>query len=508
MDETRKNNSENDTFSVASLDPGIEKAAVGWALLDSELLIKMVEVSDFLGIKQDSSKIVFECILESYSVLRKAFNAKEILGMESAYTEATGKLKEALSDCQAQVAYYSLDTVKTAMRQHVCKNLVKKSLSGIGRNSANKSAETYEAEAVKMLQGILRNPFSAKMPEKFGDIFVEWGENAEEMGRGVATLGCAQLDLMVNAQALCPDGKTLSLLPGTTTAILAPTGTGKTTFLVTAICANLKLGKNVLLITHEMTGPQVKSIIRRCMHGQSANSMVDYLRNPENKKTIIEKEELIKKNLTFLSLVEDTLSAEACVQQIKKWVELKQTEGNPYHLVVDDYPGLLQSTTFAKQEARNYIGNLYRNFVKMARAINIPLLVSIQTNREASKKNARTGNHQNSSSLVDKNDMAESFQMSQDVSTVLTLNRTPNDILNGTVTILCDKTKSTDEGSVMTIQCDYSKGRVFEDDSGAYIYNYKMAGEISDMIDFSKIKRNEIKRFSNSDIVQMLKEKK
>lgn len=288
------------------------------------------------------------------------------------------------------------------------------------------------------------------------------------------TFGIKTLD-----QCLTPYAKNGSLLPGDTTVLLAPSNVGKTTTLLNVIRANIKRGKRVLFLTHEGRPEDIRnklwclmlSVVEKEENQSRFITMPDLLKNwtnPAFQKEMEMMAKFISKYLTYIPMNKAGLT----VEDVATVVQRKQEEslakfGVGYSLLVDDYPAKLLTEQSGGNWARRHIDALtYNYFVQMALQHKMHSLVVVQTNREGSKVNKGVG----SDRLLEMEDVAESWDVMTQATSVISLNRTPDDKNQHRMKFHICKSRSSEVGITVVSRSRFSSYITHHDNLESFYY--------------------------------------
>lgn len=282
------------------------------------------------------------------------------------------------------------------------------------------------------------------------EAFVKGQKNDLENG---ITFGCPQLDYKLNPSA--PNG---ALLRGDTTVILAPSNIGKTTALVTVAAHNILAGKDVLFLTHEGRPEDIKFKVLCCILQVTRE---EFLKLYATDKWFRTRANLvsntIKAHLTYIAFNKPFANIKEVEALVRREQELrKNTKGKGYDLLIDDYPALLYTEGLLSGQMQKRISDeqVYGCFVSMALDYGFHCLLAVQTNREGSKVNRGQGV---STRLLTMEDVMESWGVMTKATNVLTMNRSPADMIKQRVTFYLCKSRSSDTGWAFTCQSNYSK---------------------------------------------------
>jgi hypothetical protein len=171
---------------------------------------------------------------------------------------------------------------------------------------------------------------------------------------------------------------------------------------------------------------------------------------------------LITKNLVQIDMQRPGMTVEEVISTARTHNErLKNERGHGFRLFVDDYPAILNtdSTNNVRMERRQKDAYVYRYFVDYAGAEKMHALLAIQTNREGSKVNKRMGEHKNKRQLLTLEYVQEAYEVTNSATNIITLNRSPQDIVQDLVTFLICKSRSSETNVAITCRSNYRHAR-------------------------------------------------
>lgn len=268
----------------------------------------------------------------------------------------------------------------------------------------------------------------------------DWLVQEQERKDLAVTTGCGALDYALGG----------GLFKRETTAIMAPTNTGKTTFMVTVLRHALASGKRVLFFTHEGRPEAIRLSILTALVGIPRHKLYEFYQTPLGKTQIDNASKLMETHLTYIpySFTGKMFVENVVEEAVKRQQDAIDREEQPYDIVIDDYPKKLKSKyrSGSKDMAyRTELAEVYDEFNHLAQEINVHCLLAIQTNRAGAKQNKDT----KSDTLLDLEAIDESYGVAQNMGNVIALNRSPQDmkmnIINYTIT------KSRNEGTHVTV---------------------------------------------------------
>jgi replicative DNA helicase len=283
------------------------------------------------------------------------------------------------------------------------------------------------------------------------EVFV--AQQKSDLQNGI-TFGCPQLDAKLNPSA--PAG---ALLRGDTTVVLAPSGTGKTTTLITVATHNILRGKSVLFITHEGRPEDIKFKILCCILQTTREEFLSlYSSSKSFRRKANYFSNAIKANLTYIAFNHAFASIHDVERLIRREQDLRilsSSNGQGYDLLIDDYPALLYTDGLRSGQLQKRISDeqVYGCFVSMALDFGFHCLVAIQTNREGSKVNRGQGVNR----LLTMEDVMESWGVMTKATNVLTINRSPTDMAKNRVIFYLCKSRSSETDFAFCCKSDYSR---------------------------------------------------
>lgn len=268
-------------------------------------------------------------------------------------------------------------------------------------------------------------------------------------------------------ELLLPEGNGVGcLLPGTTTTLVGPINAGKTTVMMTVICANIAAGKKVLYIPHEGNPNELQAKFLCCMLDRNLDWLnehvpllhVDSGLTDEQVRAVrhIRGGQARLRNLTFMPMIRQGLCVEeVCGSIRRKNDELAHAAGVGYHMVVSDYPAKLdtEKAKMGKLEHRHKLEEIYMSLNRLAEEIGFHHLNGAQVNREANKINKGMKGYEKR--LLEMEDFAEAFGPMADTATVITINRDATAEAQERVSLHCAKSRTSAKGWTVVCRSRY-----------------------------------------------------
>lgn len=320
-------------------------------------------------------------------------------------------------------------------------------------NALKKANNAWNSQNIKDCHSIMMDAVKEVTSTSFdrGEVvdFNDFSDLQNDTSRTAAlTTGLKLLD-----EALLSNATNGGLLLGETTTVLAPVNVGKTSFLLTVLCEQIRRGKDCLLITLEGTTSQIVNRIKSNMLNATYDELRAMCLTEEGRNKLLESSALIKKHCKFLpynkpgGTIEDLEPIIAHLQE----AEIVEKEKG-FDMLVCDYPAILGTDQNKKGNLvrRDVETIVYRTFSQIAAAYNLHALLAIQTNREGSKINKKISGDR----LLEIEDVRETFDVMALSHNVVTLNRSPFQKLNNMMTFNIAKSRSSVGGTAITVRTD------------------------------------------------------
>ena len=251
------------------------------------------------------------------------------------------------------------------------------------------------------------------------------------------------------------------------------TVTHNTSTMISVVCANIERKKRVLLLVHEGDDTDIRDMLLENLLGMDKRGLWSLRTTAHGRQILLMMEQQLKTYLTFLPYIKAQMTVEDVIPQIRRLCDDADSEGRSYDLLADDYPELLLSehAKAARMEERARIMSVYQIFAQLASELNVHCLVNAQTNRAGSTANRQEDR------LLGLEDVAESFGIVQKMTNVITLNRSPGDMLKNRITFHIVKSRSGATGRAVVARSDFTKCITHSDREGfgsVWYYGNKM----------------------------------
>ncbi|MAH42634.1 hypothetical protein CL614_02815 [archaeon] len=250
--------------------------------------------------------------------------------------------------------------------------------------------------------------------------------------------------------------------------ITAPTGVGKSHFLVHVGSEALRAGKNVIHYTFELSERSVGLRYDSNLCSISSNDIV------ERKDEVIE-----KYNNSELGrlIIKEYPTGSASILTIRNHIEKLLLKSFVPSLVIIDYADIMRSSR-TYDSLRHELKLVYEELRNLAMELNIPIWTASQANRDAAN-----------SDIVGLENMSEAYGKAMVADVVLSLSRKPAEKASGHGRLFIAKNRAGRDGLLFPIKIDCS------------------ISKISIIEDSSEMTINEVINYDNRDMKNILREK-
>ena len=221
--------------------------------------------------------------------------------------------------------------------------------------------------------------------------------------------------------------------------VTAPTGVGKSHFLVHVGAEALKVGKNVIHYTFELSERAVGLRYDSHLCDIPSNDIVD------RKDEVIENYE--NKDLGKL-IIKEYPTGSATVMTIRNHIEKLLLKGFVPGLIVIDYADIMRSSR-SYDSLRHELKLVYEELRNLAMDMNFPVWTASQANREASN-----------ASVVGLENMSEAYGKAMVADVVVSLSRKPMEKSTGMGRLFVAKNRAGRDGILFPIYLDTSMSKI------------------------------------------------
>jgi len=220
--------------------------------------------------------------------------------------------------------------------------------------------------------------------------------------------------------------------------IVGSTGGGKSHFLVSVGAEALRVGKNVVHYTFELSETNVGIRYDSNLCNISSGDVV------ENKETV---SNFYKDNKLGRLIIKEYPTGTASVQTIRNHIEKLSLKGFMPSLIIIDYADIMRSSrTF--DSLRHELKLVYEELRNLSMELNLPIWSASQANREAAN-----------SDVVGLENMSEAYGKAMVADVILSISRKASEKAEGTGRIFVAKNRAGRDGLLfpMTIDTSMSK---------------------------------------------------
>lgn len=299
------------------------------------------------------------------------------------------------------------------------------------KEALEKAVELIATDNLDSVMDLMKNALSAGTPSSVGHDFFEDAEARFIRTRRVTCpTGLHQID----AQDILNGG----LGRGEIGVIIANTGVGKSHFLVQMGAEALRVGKNVVHYTFELSETAVGLRYDSNLCGIPSGDVID------------RKEEVInfyKENQLGRLIIKEYPTGTASVQTIRNHIEKLLLKSFVPSLIVIDYADIMKSSR-KFDSLRHELKLVYEELRNLSMELNVPIWTASQANRDASN-----------SEIVGLENMSEAYGKAMVADVVLSISRKPNEKATGAGRIFVAKNRAGRDGVIFPMRIDTSMSR-------------------------------------------------
>ena len=332
------------------------------------------------------------------------------------------------------------------------------------KDALEQSVELIQTEKFDSVLTIMRNAVSVGLPSSTGhDFFEDVEARFVKINRQVCPTGLPKLD----AKEIFRGG----LGRGEIGVVTANTGVGKSHWLVAMGANAMRVGKNVLHYTFELTEHSVGLRYDANLCGIPANEVQD------RKEEVLEK----YKGMDLGRLIiKEYPTGSATSITIRNHVEKLMLKGFAPSIIVIDYADIMRSTK-SYDSLRHELKLIYEELRNLAMDLNIPIWTASQANRDSAK-----------SDIVGLENMSEAYGKAMVADAVISLSRKPTEKATGAGRLFVAKNRAGKDGIVFPIHIDTAMSRFKILDESALTLDEAVKQTNSEMKDLLKKKWAEV----------------
>jgi len=296
------------------------------------------------------------------------------------------------------------------------------------KEALEQSVELIESEKYESVVDLMKHAISVGTPSTMGhDFFEDTEARFAKINRVTCPTGIPQIDKK--------DILNGGLGRGEIGVITAPTGVGKSHFLVHVGASALKVGKNVIHYTFELTETAV---------GIRYDSNLCNI--PSNEVRDRKKEVLSKYDNMGLGrlIIKEYPTGSATVNTIRAHLEKLSLKSFIPSLIIIDYADIMRSSR-KYDSLRHELKLIYEELRNLAMEMKIPIWTASQANRDASN-----------ASVVGLENMSEAYGKAMVADVVVSISRKPMEKSSGIGRLFIAKNRAGRDGILFPIMMDTS----------------------------------------------------
>tara|TARA_B100002019_G_scaffold212897_1_gene185636 strand:- start:830 stop:2005 length:1176 start_codon:yes stop_codon:yes gene_type:complete len=276
---------------------------------------------------------------------------------------------------------------------------------------------------------LMKQAVSVGMPHSVGhDFFEDMEARFQEIVRITCPTGLECLD----AKEIMDGGLGRKELG----VVVAPTGVGKSHWLVAMGAEAMRRGKNVVHYTFELSETAVGKRYDANLVGVNSNSI------RENRDKI---EEFYKNNEDLGRLIIKEYPTRSCsVNMIRNHIEKLKLRGFIPSMIVIDYADIMKSSK-SYESIRHELMLVYEELRQLSQDFNLPIWTASQSNRAGS-----------GADVVGLENMSEAYGKAMVADCVITLARKPEEKSSGLARLFVAKNRAGRDGLIFPIRIDTS----------------------------------------------------
>lgn len=289
------------------------------------------------------------------------------------------------------------------------------------------SEENYEAVVNIMKDAVCKGTGSS-----IGhDFFVDHEARFAKISRVCCPTGLAHLD--------SKDVMNGGLSRGEIGVVVAPTGVGKSHWLVAMGAEALRRGKNVLHYTFELSETAVGIRYDSNLCDIPSSDIID------SKEVVLKKYEDADYGRL---IIKQYPTGAASIVTLRNHIEKLSMKDFAPSLIIIDYADIMRSTR-TYDSLRHELKLVYEELRNLAMELNIPVWTASQANREASN-----------ASVVGLENMSEAYGKAMVADVVLSISRKPEEKATGCGRLFVAKNRAGKDGVLFPIKIDTSRSAI------------------------------------------------
>jgi len=297
------------------------------------------------------------------------------------------------------------------------------------KEALEESVEQIQTENFESVLSIMRKAVSVGLPSTTGHDFFEDAESRfVKTNRQACPTGLPKID----TKEILHGG----LGRGEIGVVTANTGVGKSHWLVAMGANAMRVGKNVLHYTFELTEHAVG------LRYDSNLCAIDSSEVQDRKKVVLEKYE--KMELGRL-IIKEYPTGSASAITIRNHIEKLMLKGFIPSVIIIDYADIMRSTK-SYDSLRHELKLIYEELRNLAMELSVPIWTASQANRESAK-----------SDIVGLENMSEAYGKAMVADVVVSISRKPTEKATKAGRLFIAKNRAGKDGIVFPLSIDTAR---------------------------------------------------
>lgn len=332
------------------------------------------------------------------------------------------------------------------------------------KEALEKAVEMIATDNLDSVVGLMKDALAAGTPASVGhDFFEDVEARFIRTQRQVCPTGLPPID--------APDILNGGLGRGELGVVIAPTGVGKSHFLVQMGAEALRVGKNVVHYTFELTETAVGLRYDSNLCNMPSNDVID------RKGEVLD---FYKNTQLGRLIIKEYPTGTPSVQTLRNHIEKLLLKSFVPSVIIIDYADIMKSSR-KFDSLRHELKLVYEELRNMAMELKVPIWTASQANREASN-----------SEIVGLENMSEAYGKAMVADVVLSISRKPNEKATGAGRIFVAKNRAGRDGMLFPMKIDTSMSKFTLLDSNEQTLNDVVKADGTSMKTLLKEKWKEI----------------
>ncbi len=300
------------------------------------------------------------------------------------------------------------------------------------RDALEKAVELIQTDKFESVVGLMKEAVAVGMPSSVGhDFFEDMEARFVKTRRQCCPTGLKRLDQKDILQG--------GLGKGELGVVTANTGVGKSHWLVAVGANAMRVGKNVVHYTFELSETAVGIRYDSNLCNIPSNDVSD------NKDIVLKRYE--DTDLGRL-IIKEYPTGSASIITIRNHLEKLMMKGFVPSLIIIDYADVMRSTR-SYDSLRHELKLVYEELRNLSMELNVPIWTASQANRDSAK-----------SDIVGLENMSEAYGKAMVADVVLSLSRKPMEKDKGTGRIFVAKNRAGRDGVLFPIHIDTARSKI------------------------------------------------